>query len=87
MWLRRLLKETGPLVAPSANWEGWPPAVTISQARRYFGTAVEFYFDGGRRPSQPSTLVALRGGTMLVLRKGAGALPKQFRASTSRLSA
>jgi L-threonylcarbamoyladenylate synthase len=35
--LRDLLKKTGPLVAPSANWEGRPPATTIAQAKRYFG--------------------------------------------------
>jgi L-threonylcarbamoyladenylate synthase len=37
--LRRLLQKTGPLVAPSANWEGWPPAKTIKEAKKYFGTA------------------------------------------------
>ena len=36
-WLRRLLAKTGPLVAPSANPEGEPPARTIREARKYFG--------------------------------------------------
>ncbi len=36
-WLQNLLKKTGPLVAPSANWEGRPPAKTIAGAKKYFG--------------------------------------------------
>ncbi|MDO8482320.1 MAG: L-threonylcarbamoyladenylate synthase [bacterium] len=35
--LRRLLREVGPLVAPSANPQGHPVAKTISDARAYFG--------------------------------------------------
>src|SRR3989338_4790487 len=35
-----LITQTGPLVAPSANPEGLPPARTISEARAYFGTDV-----------------------------------------------
>lgn len=46
--LVNILKVTGPLVAPSANPEGLPPAMDIAEARSYFKDAVDFYVDGGR---------------------------------------
>lgn len=76
--LRRLLKKTGPLVAPSANREGELPAQTIVQARRYFSDTIDFYVDCGRLASQPSTLVALENGRISVVRKGAFKLPKNM---------
>jgi len=39
--LRRLIREVGPLVAPSANPQGHPVARTISEARAYFGHHVD----------------------------------------------
>ena len=41
--LQNLLKETGPLIAPSANPEAMPPATNISQAQKYFGDKVDLY--------------------------------------------
>src|SRR3989344_4496196 len=38
--LQNLLKETGPLIAPSANTEALPPSQNISQAKNYFGDGV-----------------------------------------------
>lgn len=70
-WIRALLAETGPLVAPSANIEGEPPAKTIAEAKQYFGTKVEFYGDAGAMVSAPSTLVAVKDGAVTVLRQGA----------------
>ncbi|HVN26715.1 MAG TPA: L-threonylcarbamoyladenylate synthase [Candidatus Paceibacterota bacterium] len=70
-WLRSLLAKAGPLVAPSANLEGKPPAKTLSEAKRYFGDRVDFYVDAGRRDAPPSTLIALRDGAVTVLRQGA----------------
>ena len=73
--LRRFLVKTGPLVAPSANIEGQPPACTIRDAQKYFGGPasgrIDFYVDSGRRDSLPSTLIAIRGKKVVVLRKGA----------------
>lgn len=68
VWIRRLLKRTGPLVAPSANWEGQPPARTIEEARRYFGKHVDAYVDMGPRRGKPSKLVRIIAGKPLVLR-------------------
>jgi L-threonylcarbamoyladenylate synthase len=70
-WLNQLLRATGPLVAPSANFEGKDPARTVAEAKRYFGDKVQFYIDIGRLVSKPSTLVAIERGTLKVLRKGA----------------
>lgn len=66
-----LLKETGPLIAPSANPEGLPPARNISEAKQYFGDKVDFYEDGGNLESQPSTLVRIKDDKIEVLREGA----------------
>jgi len=54
--LRELIDKTGPLVAPSANPEGNPPALTISEAEGYFGDKIDCYHDGGMLESQPSQL-------------------------------
>lgn len=70
-WLQNLLKKTGPLVAPSANSEGEPPAKTITEAKEYFNDKVDFYVNRGRLDGKPSTLVALTDGKLKVLRQGA----------------
>jgi len=69
--LNDFLKKTGPLVAPSANVEGRPPAKTIKEAKHYFGDRVSFYIDVGRLTSKPSTLIKIENGTVVILRKGA----------------
>jgi L-threonylcarbamoyladenylate synthase len=75
-WLRELLKKTGPLVAPSANWEGKLPAKTIREAEKYFSDRIDFYVDAGRLTGKPSTLVRITpAGEVLVLRKGAIRIP------------
>lgn len=57
--LLKILQKVGPLVAPSANYEGEQPAKTIEDARRYFGEGVGIYIDGGKIKSKPSTIVQL----------------------------
>lgn len=69
--LRTLLKETGPLVAPSANPEGKPPAETIAEARAYFGDTADFYEDSGKLTGEPSTLIRIEGAIVKTLRQGA----------------
>ncbi len=71
VWLRKLLAKTGPLVAPSANWERGAPAKTIREAKKYFGKKVDFYVDGGRSLSSPSVLVRINHGVVEVIRGGA----------------
>jgi L-threonylcarbamoyladenylate synthase len=69
--LLKILKNTGPLVAPSANPKFSKPAVTIKEAKGYFGNKVNFYINEGRLESLPSTLIKIENGKILVLRKGA----------------
>lgn len=69
--LLELLKQTGPLIAPSANPEGQPPAEDIGQAKDYFKDSVDFYLDGGKLSSPPSTLIEIQNGKVIVLREGA----------------
>lgn len=52
--LRQLITETGPLIAPSANPEGKPPALTLQEAQVYFGDDVDAYVDGGMVPASTS---------------------------------
>jgi L-threonylcarbamoyladenylate synthase len=59
-WLRRFLKKTGPVVAPSANIAGLPPAETITEAKKYFGDKVDFYLNGGKLANLPSVLVEIK---------------------------
>ena len=70
-WLKQVIASTGPLIAPSANPEGEPPACTIAEARAYFGDAVDLYVDGGEVPSDtpPSQLIRIHDdGTVQRLR-------------------
>ncbi len=69
--LQDLLRQTGPLVAPSANPEGETPAETIEKAKSYFKDLIDFYIDGGILNSEPSTLISLKNGEIKVLRDGA----------------
>ncbi len=69
--LIELLKETGPLVAPSANPQGKPPAKTIDEAQAYFGDSVDHYEDAGVVEGEPSTIISFQNGEMTVIRQGA----------------
>lgn len=66
-----LLKETGPLVAPSANLEGEMPSLTVEEAKRYFGDGADFYVDEGLIQSEPSTIIQVTGHKILIIREGA----------------
>lgn len=58
--LCRLLEESGPLIAPSANPEGSIPAMSLKEAVDYFGDQVDFYVDGGTvRDHAPSKLLII----------------------------
>ena len=57
--LRNLLKQTGPLIAPSANPEGLLPAQNIEEAKKYFAEAVSLYVDGGEITGKASKIIRL----------------------------
>lgn len=68
--LLKILKKVGPLVAPSANYEGEKPSESIADAQMSFGKQV-FYVDGGKIISRPSSIVKLsKEGHFTVLREG-----------------
>lgn len=70
--LQKLLTGTGPLLTSSANLPGQPMAVTISQAKSYFGSQVDFYEDGGDLSNrEPSTIIRVVDDAIEVLRPGA----------------
>jgi L-threonylcarbamoyladenylate synthase len=75
--LRKLLQETGPLLAPSANPEGMPPSMTIDAAKDYFGARVAIYVDG-KVSSEPSTLAELKNGKLNIIRQGAWKVPEKL---------
>lgn len=66
--LRELIRETGPIVAPAAHVDGTAPATTIAEARKHFGTDVDFYIDGGELSGKPSTLIEFDGEEVHILR-------------------
>jgi L-threonylcarbamoyladenylate synthase len=70
--LRDLLHEIGrPLPATSANRAGEPPILRLADLAPLIAGADAIAIDGGDLPGgPPSTLVALRGGAVHVLRQG-----------------
>ena len=60
----------GPLTAPSANPPGATPPRSLTAARAYFGTRVATYVDGGELPGGASTVAAIDGDQVRVLRAG-----------------
>ncbi len=67
MLLKRFCR---PVVAPSANPEGKPPAEDIERAYRYFGERVSLYIDCGKLTGKPSPIVLLSDRGVRVLRSG-----------------
>jgi len=66
--LRDLIRNTGPLVAPSANPQGSPPATNTEEARTYFGTSIDFYVDVGEKKGGPSKVIEFTDGEVNVVR-------------------
>lgn len=69
-----LIRNAGPLVAPSANAAEKKPAVNIGEARTYFEGKVDFYVDEGVAELEPSTLIRLITGRIEILRQGAASI-------------
>jgi len=69
--LRRLLTNTGPLIAPSANPESKLPATTLLEAQAYFGDKVDGYVDGGTIAGDaPSTVAGIVNNEIHIFRQG-----------------
>jgi len=68
--LDKLIKETGPLIATSANLSGRPAVTMITEAKGIFGDKIDFYIDGGVMAGTPSTLAKIDDGQVETLRQG-----------------
>ena len=67
--LARLINQTGPLLAPSANPAGMPPAKNITEAINYFGDMVSVYVDGGEvTTAVASRIIKLQAGDIVTIR-------------------
>lgn len=65
--LSELIRRVGPLLAPSANLAGQPPATTINEAIAYFGNEVAIYVDGGEiRGVMPSRIITCTDGDEVI---------------------
>lgn len=70
--VQAVLSLSGPLMTSSANLPAQPPAETIEQAKSYFGSRVEYYFDGGSlKGREPSTVIRVLDDAIEVVRQGA----------------
>ena len=67
--LLKLIEETGPIVAPSANISAMEPAKNINEAKNYFGEAVDYYIDEGDLNRKPSALIKIVDDKVKYLRK------------------
>lgn len=74
-YLLSILQTSGPLVAPSANFEGEPQSKNINEAIEYFKENIDLYIDGGNINKNPSTIIEINNDKIIVLRQGAGQLP------------
>ena len=66
--LRQVIRQTGPLIAPSANLEGHSPAITIREAHTYFADTVGTYIDGGTLQGKPSGLIDITKSAPKIIR-------------------
>lgn len=58
-FLRNIIDQTGPLIAPSANIAGDSPVETIDEAKQIFGDLIDLYIDGGIVHGEASRLLSL----------------------------
>ncbi|CAN5748874.1 hypothetical protein BH23CHL5_BH23CHL5_08540 [soil metagenome] len=64
-------KAGGAVACTSANPSGQPPARSAEEVATYFGETVDVILDGGQTPGgAASTVAALRGGNLEILREG-----------------
>jgi L-threonylcarbamoyladenylate synthase len=75
--LIEILKDTGPIIAPSVNTEGNSPAKNIGEAKKYF-PSLDFYIDGGTLENNPSTVVSIVDSKVKIWRQGQGIIPKSI---------
>lgn len=66
-----MLTYTGkPLLAPSANRSGEPPAMSSDEVREIFGDELDFVVEGTAEGGSPSTIINLTGDHYVIVREG-----------------
>ncbi len=68
--LLEFLKISGPVIAPSANIQGEPPAQTTKEAQEWFGDEIPHYISKGKVTGQPSTVVEIKDNNLHLKRDG-----------------
>jgi len=67
--LQEILRQAGPVIAPSANIEGEIPAKNIAEAKKYFNDYISLYVDGGQIEGKASKVIRVyNDGTQKVIR-------------------
>jgi len=71
-FLKSVVEAVGPVIAPSANPEGQPPAQTIDEAHTYFSDEVDCYINGGQVPStvQASRIIEVGTNGEIITHRG-----------------
>lgn len=77
-FLIKVLEISGPIVAPSANFEGEKSSKNIEDAKKYFKDSIPLYIDSGTLKSEPSTIVQLKNSELKILREGPVKIPKEL---------
>ena len=68
---RRLLMQTGPLAATSANISGGESALTAEEVAENIGGEIDLILDGGRSPGGvPSTVLDCTKADLMIMREG-----------------
>lgn len=66
-----LLSYTGkPLLAPSANPSGLPPAMNSDEVKKYFPDELDYIVEGHADGGKPSTIVDVTGDEVKIVRQG-----------------
>lgn len=76
-WLRKVIDQVGhPVYSSSVNRSGQPVLSSITDIEKEFSAEVQLIVrDGDKTGSLPSTIVAMEGGAVKVIRQGALEIP------------
>ncbi len=58
-WLRSLIKNSGPIVAPSANFSGEKPASNAKEVQKVFDNKIDFCINKKTIGATPSTIIQI----------------------------
>ncbi|SNR78499.1 L-threonylcarbamoyladenylate synthase [Desulfurobacterium atlanticum] len=67
--LRKLIKETVPVFAPSANIQNEKPATTCEECKKHFENLISYCIKG-KCNSIPSTIISLTSNSIKLIREG-----------------